>query len=277
MPSIRPKTPSRWRFDCRQGGGRGTGEEERGSLEAHVRKHKAPRPLSDRSRTIPLSAEGRPGREIVFRTGGTSARSASGASGSPRSESRAARTGAAPAVAALDLATGVVIGRRFGRHRATEFLGFLLDVEAAVPEGLVVHLVIDSCATRETEKVRNWLARRRHWHVHFTPTSASWLNHVECWSAELARKKLQRGVHRSVAELNADIMSFIDAHDEKQRPYRWVKSADETPASVRRFCLMMNRPEASEEDSCDLEFRETSGPAQAVPESPSVRNLADRW
>ena len=96
-------------------------------------------------------------------------------------------------------------------------------------------------------EVRKWLARRRHWHVHFTPTSAPWLDQVERWFAELTRKKLQRGVHRSVAELNADIMSFIDAHNEKPKPYKWVKSADEILASVRRFCLKAHALGESEE------------------------------
>ena len=123
-----------------------------------------------------------------------------------------------------------------------------------MPEGLDVHLVMDNYATHKTEKVRNWLARRRHWHVHFTPTSASWINQVERWFAELTRKKLQRGVHRSVAELNADIMSFIDAHNEKPKPYKWVKSADEILASVRRFCLKANALGESEEFDTNLRF-----------------------
>ena len=157
------------------------------------------------------------------------------------------RHGTTTLFAALDVATGAVIGKCSRRHRATEFLAFLKEIEAAVPEGLDVHLVMDNYATHKTEKVRNWLARRRHWHVHFTPTSASWINQVERWFAELTRKKLQRGVHRSVAELNADIMSFIDAHNEKPKPYKWVKSADEILASVRRFCLKANALGESEE------------------------------
>ena len=107
-------------------------------------------------------------------------------------------------------------------------------------EGLDVHLVTDSCATHKTERVRKRIARRRHWHAHFMPTSASWLNQVERWFAELTRRKLQRGVHRSVAELNADIMSFIDARNEKPKPCKWVKSADEILAFVRRFCRKAN-------------------------------------
>lgn len=133
------------------------------------------------------------------------------------------------------------------RRRATEFLGFLKEIKAAVPEGMDVHLVMDNCATHKTERVRTWLARRRHWHVHFTPTSASWINQVGRWFAELTRKKPQRDVHRSVAELDADVKSFIDAHNEKPKPCKWVKSADEILASVRRFCLKANELGVSEE------------------------------
>ncbi len=124
--------------------------------------------------------------------------------------------------------------------------GFLKEVEAAVPDGLDVHLAMDSHATHKTEKARKRLARRRHWHIHFTPTSASWLNLVERWFAEPTGKKLQRSAHRPVAELEADIMSFIDAHNENPRPCKRVKSADEILASVRRFCLKMSEPGASE-------------------------------
>ncbi len=156
------------------------------------------------------------------------------------------RHGTTTLFAALDVATGAAAGKRFGRHRATEFPGFLKEVEAAVPDGLDVHLATVSHATHKTEKARKRLARRRHWHVHFTPASASWLNRVGRWFAEPTGRKLQRSAHRSAAELEADIMSFIDAHNENPRPCKWVKSADETLASVRRFRLKMSGPGASE-------------------------------
>jgi putative transposase len=105
-----------------------------------------------------------------------------------------------------------------------------------MPEGPDVHLVMDNYATHKTPKIKAWMARRPHWHVHFTPTSASWINQVERWFAELTRKQLQRGVHRSTAELEADIAAFIKAHNENPKPYKWVKSADEILASVKRFC-----------------------------------------
>ncbi|GEL65697.1 hypothetical protein KBA01_29830 [Kozakia baliensis] len=107
---------------------------------------------------------------------------------------------------------------------------------------------MDNYATHKTPTVKNWLARRPHWHTHFTPTSASWINQVERWFAELTRKQLKRGVHRSTAELEADIAAFIDAHNENPRPYRWVKPADEILASVKRFCLKtMRRTSDSDE------------------------------
>ncbi|WP_439126644.1 IS630 family transposase [Roseovarius nitratireducens] len=146
------------------------------------------------------------------------------------------RHGTTSLFAALDIATGAVIGKCYKRHRATEFLDFLKKIDAAVPEGPDVHLVMDNYATHKTPKIKAWLARRPHWHIHFTPTSASWINQVERWFAELTRKQLQRGVHRSTAELEADIVTFIEAHNENPKPYRWVKSADEILASVNRFC-----------------------------------------
>lgn len=129
-----------------------------------------------------------------------------------------------------------MIGKCYKRHRATEFLDFLKQIDAGVPKGRDVHLVMDNYATRKTPRIKAWLVRRPHWHVHFTPTSASCINQVERWFAELPRKQLWRGVHRSTAELEADIVAFIEAHNQKPKPYRRVKSADEILASVKRFC-----------------------------------------
>jgi putative transposase len=146
------------------------------------------------------------------------------------------RHGTTSLFAALDIATGAVIGKCYKRHRATEFLDFLKQIDRQMPDGPDVHLVMDNYATHKTPKIKAWLARRPHWHVHFTPTSASWINQIERWFAELTRKQLQRGVHRSTAELEADIATFIEVHNENPKPYTWVKSADEILASVKRFC-----------------------------------------
>ena len=94
---------------------------------------------------------------------------------------------------------------------------------------------MDNYATHKTAAIKAWLARRPHYHVHFTPTSASWINQVERWFAELTRKQLQRGVHTSTSQLEADIRAFIDRHNDNPKPYRWTKSADEILSSVKRF------------------------------------------
>lgn len=101
---------------------------------------------------------------------------------------------------------------------------------------LDVHIVIDNYATHKTASVKNWLMRRPRYHVHFTPTSASWINQVERWFAELTRKQLRRGVHTSTMQLETDIRSFIERHNQNPKPYRWTKSADDILASVKRFC-----------------------------------------
>lgn len=146
------------------------------------------------------------------------------------------RHGTTSLFAALDVASGFVIGKCYKRHRAKEFLAFLKEIDARVPEGLDIHIIMDNYATHKTKTIRSWLARRPHYHVHFTPTSASWINQVERWFAELTRKQLQRGVHTSTTQLEADIRAFIDRHNENPKPYRWTKSADEILAAVKRFC-----------------------------------------
>ena len=146
------------------------------------------------------------------------------------------RHGTTSLFAALDVASGFVIGKCYKRHRAAEFLNFLKEIDAQVPEGLDIHIVMDNYATHKTPKIKAWLARRPHYHVHFTPTSASWINQVERWFAELARKRLRRGVHTSVHQLEADIHAFIDRHNKNPRPFKWTKSADQILASVKRFC-----------------------------------------
>jgi transposase len=138
--------------------------------------------------------------------------------------------------AALDVASGFVIGKCYKRHRAAEFLDFLKQIDAQVPDGLDIHIVMDNYATHKTAAIRTWLARRPHYHVHFTPTSASWINQVERWFAELTRKQLRRGVHTSTSQLEADIRTFIERHNENPKPYKWTKSADDILASVKRFC-----------------------------------------
>ena len=147
------------------------------------------------------------------------------------------RHGTTSLFAALDIATGQVIGKCFPRHRATEFRRFLDEIEANVPKDLDVHLVMDNYATHKTPMIRAWFAKRPRWHVHLTPTSSSWLNQVERFFGLITEKKIRRGVHRNVADLQADITAFIDQHNADPRPFRWTKSADDILASIQRFCV----------------------------------------
>ncbi len=147
------------------------------------------------------------------------------------------RHGTTTLFAALDIATGEIIGRCFPRHRAKEFLKFLRTIEANVPADLDVHLVIDNYATHKTSAIRNWFAAHPRWHIHFTPTSASWLNQVERFFALLTEKQLRRGVHRSTRELEDAILDYIDIVNSDPKPFRWTKSADDILATIKRFCL----------------------------------------
>src|SRR4030081_598402 len=156
------------------------------------------------------------------------------------------RHGTTSLFAALDVASGFVIGKCYKRHRAAEFLDFIKQIDAQVPKDLDVHIIMDDYATHKTAAIRAWLARRPHYHVHFTPTSASWINQVEGWFAELTRKKLRRGVHTSTSQLEADIRSFIERQNENPKPYKWTKSADEILASVKRFCQKTQQTLCSE-------------------------------
>jgi transposase len=151
------------------------------------------------------------------------------------------RHGTTSLFAALDTASGFVIGKCYKRHRAAEFLDFLKQIDARLPPDLDIHIIMDNYATHKTALVRAWLARRPHYHVHFTPTSASWINQVERWFAELTRKQLRRGVHTSTTQLEQDIGAFIKQHNQNPKPYRWTKSADEILASVKRFCQPTER------------------------------------
>jgi transposase len=155
------------------------------------------------------------------------------------------RHGTTSLFAALDIATGAVIGKCYGRHRAREFRKFLDEIESNVPNDLDVHLVMDNYATHKTPMIRNWLAKRPRWHVHLTPTSASWLNQVERFFALITERKIRRGVYHSVVALKADIMTFIGLHNADPKPFRWAKPADDILASIARFCVRNQPAKAS--------------------------------
>lgn len=147
------------------------------------------------------------------------------------------RHGTTALFAALDVKTGKVLGQCRRRHRAAEFLAFLNQINSNVPTDLDVHVVLDHLSTHKTPAVQRWFSRHPRFHVHFTPTYSSWLNQIERWFAELERRQLKRGSHRSPAELEHAIYEYIEATNEAPRPFRWTKSADDILASVRRFCL----------------------------------------
>jgi transposase len=128
-----------------------------------------------------------------------------------------------------------VITQFHQRHRSAQFRDFLDLIEAQVPRRLDVHIIRDHYGTHKTALIQNWFAKRPRFHVHFTPTSASWLSLVERWFALLTTKQLRRGVFRSVPQLKAAIQAFIDAHQENPKPFVWTKTADEILASIARF------------------------------------------
>jgi transposase len=150
------------------------------------------------------------------------------------------RAGTSSLYAALDLATGKVIGRLHSRHRAIEFKQFLQTLDREVPDQLAVHLVLDNSSTHKTPAIQRWLAAHPRFAVHFTPTSSSWLNLVERWFAELTTKKLRRGTHHSVRQLNDDIRAWIETWNDTPRPFVWTKTTDQILDSIARYCQRIN-------------------------------------
>ena len=150
------------------------------------------------------------------------------------------RAGTSSLYAALDIASGKVIGALHSRHRAIEFKKFLQTIDRQVPGDLDVHLVLDNSSTHKTPAIRNWLAAHPRFVLHFTPTSSSWLNLVERWFAELTSKKLRRGAHRSVRQLNADIRAWIETWNDDPKPFVWTKTADQILESITRYCTRIN-------------------------------------
>ena len=145
------------------------------------------------------------------------------------------RHGTTSLYAAFDILTGKVIGRTTKRHRAKEFLDFLRQIDRSTPGELELHLILDNSSTHKTPEVRKWLAKNPRFVLHFTPTSASWLNAVEGWFSQLERRAIHRGVFTSVKELRNEIHRFIKTHNaESAKPYKWTKSAAVILDSVQR-------------------------------------------
>ena len=146
------------------------------------------------------------------------------------------RHGTTSLFAALDVKTGCVIGQCHRRHRAIEFRKFLEGINEAVPRDLDIHLILDNYGTHKTPRIHRWLAKRPRYHLHFTPTGASWINLVERWFAALTEKQLRRGTFRSTRQLEETIKRYLAIHNENPAPFVWTKSADDILASVARFC-----------------------------------------
>ena len=144
------------------------------------------------------------------------------------------RNGTTTLFAALNVLEGTVIGRCMQRHRHQEFIRFLNAVEASVPIGKIVHVILDNYATHKHPKVMRWLARHPRFVFHFTPTSASWLNAVEGFFAKLTRRRLRRGVFRSIVELQSAINRFIEEANHDPKPFTWTANPDTIIAAVKR-------------------------------------------
>jgi transposase len=144
------------------------------------------------------------------------------------------RNGTTTLFAALNLLDGKVIGTCMPRHRHREFLRFLKLIDRKTPAGLDLHLIADNYATHKTPAVKRWLKAHPRFHLHFTPTSASWLNMVERFFAEITRKRIRRGTFKSVTELKAAIMDYLESHNADPKPFVWTKSAGQILEKVAR-------------------------------------------
>lgn len=146
------------------------------------------------------------------------------------------RHGTTSLFAALEIASGRVIGECHRRHRAVEFRQFLDTVDAATPAELELHLILDNYGTHKTPSIRRWLLRHPRFHLHFTPTGSSWINLVERWFATLTQRQLRRGVHRSTQELETALRRYVQHYNQEPKPFVWTKTADQILAAVARFC-----------------------------------------
>ena len=150
------------------------------------------------------------------------------------------RHGTTTLFAALDVATGEVITQCKPRHRHQEFLSFLRQIDDSVPEDLDIHMIVDNYCTHKHAKVKDWLAKRPRFHVHFTPTYSSWLNQVERWFGIITEKAIRRGSFRSVKELIAKIDKFVAAYNKNKAPFVWTATADSIFEKLRRLCLRIS-------------------------------------
>ena len=151
------------------------------------------------------------------------------------------RNGTTTLFAALDVLSGSVIGECLPRHRHTEFLKFLRTIDREVPDGLQVHLILDNYSTHKHENVKKWLAKHPRFHLHFTPTSSSWLNLIERWFGKLTEKAIRRGIFHSVPELINAIEAYLQANNENLEPFVWTATAEQILAKVQRGRVTLNQ------------------------------------
>ncbi len=144
------------------------------------------------------------------------------------------RNGTTTLFAALEVLKGEVIGQCMPRHRHQEFLKFLKTIDKYTPKPLDIHCIVDNYATHKNDKVKEWLEKHRRFHLHFIPTSSSWLNLVERWFAEITEKQIRRGAFHSVHDLEKAIYQFIEHNNQNPKPFIWTKSADEIITKVNR-------------------------------------------
>lgn len=151
------------------------------------------------------------------------------------------RHGTTSLFAALNIATGKIIGQCHRRHRHQEFLRFLNRIDSQVPTELEIHLVLDNYATHKTPKVAAWFKKRPRYHLHFTPTSASWLNQIERWFAKITEQRLRRSAFLCVADLERAIESYIATNNAQPKPFTWTASADLIFSKVKSVCEQINQ------------------------------------
>ena len=146
------------------------------------------------------------------------------------------RHGTTSLFAALNTATGEVLGKCYRRHRSIEFKKFLRIIDESVPEDFDLHLILDNYSTHKTAMIHRWLLKRPRFQLHFTPTSSSWLNLIERWFAQLTEKQIRRGTFRSTAQLETAIQNYLSIYNEDPKPFIWTKSADDILQTVKRYC-----------------------------------------
>jgi transposase len=151
------------------------------------------------------------------------------------------RHGTTTLFAAIELVEGRLIGTCMSRHRHQEWIKFLKLIDEQTPPELDLHLIVDNYATHKHPKVKNWLKRHPRFHVHFIPTSSSWLNLIERWFRDLTDKRIRRGVFRSVKELIKAIMDYVDQHNERPVPFTWTAKVDDILAKVRRARAVLDK------------------------------------